>query len=140
MLPKDTKTDPKLSYKLSLPSNHSAAWRSEGGYFIKEDYSQWIGVSLSGPYALSQSGPDWVKSALEESRNFPGGEFEVERPFQMGELRGVETVQSTSDNRVHRFYATDGELGWLFEYGARRQAYSPETDAMFFKMIENRTR
>jgi hypothetical protein len=130
---------PSMKYDLEIPAAQAADWQLEHGYY-QRDGEHFMGVSLSGPVALSQDGSAWVNYAVDEYKGRFGAVVESEKPFAMGELFGVELMGSWNGSRYHAFYATDGKAGWVFEYSGNADPSSAEYDAMFVEMVKNRKR
>lgn len=122
-------------FQLTIPAAEAGQWKEEHGYFQRDDH--WIGSSLSGPFALSQSGESWVSYAVEEYRGRPGAVVESEQPFALPGLSGVETVGTWNGQRRHAYYVTDGQAGWTLEYCADSADFSPSVDAMFVDMVKS---
>jgi hypothetical protein len=122
-------------FQLAIPSTEAEQWKEEHGYFQRDNH--WIGSSLSGPFALAQSGESWVSYAVDEYRGRPGAVVESEKPFAMLGLSGVEIVGTWNGQRRHAYYVTDGQAGWILEYSANSADFSPSVDAMFVDMVKS---
>lgn len=131
-------SEPRLMYRLMLPADAGSEWKLSGRDFERD--GEWISVRLCGPWTIDQSAVDWTGAEVEAFRSRPGATVLSTKSVRFGDLSGLELEGRWLGYRFHRYFLTDGQAGWEFDYSAKVQNYSPETDAMFLRMVQDRVR
>lgn len=131
---------PQGRLHLSLPQSQRENWKLNGQVYSHNTCHQFIGSRLCGPSRTDQSGEEWLLESVKSFKSWANRKTMKEQPVKVGDLKGIEIVARGEHFTSHKFFLTDGMLGWEISYDAANSEFSPQTQEMFLSMVRNHSR